>query len=682
MNRALSYCLFYVTICTPAFSTELNDLDLESLLATDLQITSVMKRTNKASTTPASVYVISNEQMLNAGVTSIPQALTLAPGMQVRKIDNNKWAIGIRNSAGRYTSRLLVMIDGQSIYNPSFAGVYWEALNIPIFDIERIEITKGQGGLLWGSNATNGVVNIITKLSHDTRSTQITVKAGSTLKYNVSARVGGDLALGEHSSYRLYVNTQENNRSDRSNEWEPRDDGIKHSIGGRFDIAFNNDTSLLIQADYTDIKMGQTLELPSPITFIATEAISDQERQHTSLMLRLENRISDTANQTLQASYTKQNGQQPYYIEHFQNYDIDYQINTLLGFTQVDLGVNYRYNKIPFVDNIYVVSVNNIEYIKQYGGFAQANFSLIENELDLIVGNKSEYNSLTGWEHQPSLRFTWQPNKEHFIWSSFSQGVRIPSLVEFDYETLISGTRIASIFETQNEFIDNTYIRTVLRSNDELKSEKIKSTELGYRLEQDKWNLDLSFFYSITENALAIKPEIDPLILPTVAAILQVGDIAAFSQYIQSQTIDVNLKPDNKQKIYGTDFNIKWKINPSTNMIAGFSYARQKPAQIDNDLLRSNGYTKQFFLSLNKKINNKHNLMLLSRWESGNLYNTDNYTVLDASWSWQYSPQITFSLTGNNLLEDEHLEYARTNDTFDVTTYIERSLSLGMDIEF
>lgn len=682
MKKTLLLILFFISHLSFADNDEIENLDFESLLAADVQITSVMKRTKNASTTPASVYVISNTQMLNAGVTSVAQALTLAPGVQVRKIDNNKWAIGIRNSAGRYTSKLLVMIDGQSIYNPSFAGVYWEALNIPIYDIERIEVIKGQGGLLWGSNATNGVVNIITKISNDTRSTKVSLKTGTTLDYQMSLRVGGDLNVTENSSYRFYINSQANDKSDISRQWTPQDEGEKDSFGARFDIDFNDDTSLLIQGDYTEIKMGQTLELPDPITFSGSEVIAQQNRKHTLLMLRLENRLSDSANQTLQTSYAKQMGEQPHYMEKFQHYDIDYQINMLLDFTQLDMGVNYSYNKTPFVGSEYLNSENNTDSIEKYGVFAQASFALIENELDLIIGDKSEHNSLTGWEHQPSIRFAWRVDDTQFAWASLSQGVRTPSLIEHDYNTQVYGFKIGAAFETGNDFVDNTRLKTFLRGSNELESEKIASAELGYRLQQKSWNTDLSLFYSITENAITITPTIDPLLAPSIMAFLQMADFEGFSQYIQSQTVNFNLSSDSEQRAYGVDFILNWQLNPSASMTFGFNYASQEQRHVNNDLLEFNGHIKQAFFSLNKKINETHNVIFQSRWEDGSIYKTEDFIAVDMSWNWQYNTHITISLTGNNLLEQHHLEYARSNDTFDVSTYIDRSFTLGVMIDF
>lgn len=154
----------------------------------DVQTTSAMKRAQSAFDTASSIYVLNKEQISQSGATSVPEALKMVPGLIVRQLDNNQWAISSRGVASRFSSKLLVMIDGQSLYSPQFAAVYWEALNVPLYDIERIEIIRGQGGLLWGSNANNGVINIITKNSLDTRGGYTDATTGSQVNSDVNFR--------------------------------------------------------------------------------------------------------------------------------------------------------------------------------------------------------------------------------------------------------------------------------------------------------------------------------------------------------------------------------------------------------------------------------------------------------------------------------------------------------------
>mgnify|MGYP005985281261 CR=1 FL=1 len=682
MKTATFVCALLPISFIHAADSELNSFDLESLLATDVQITSAMKRTQVASKTAASVYVLSNEKIKNSGVTSIAQALTLVPGMQVRQIDGNKWAISARTPAGRFTSKLLVMIDGQSIYNPSFAGVYWEALNIPLYDVAKIEVIKGQGGLLWGSNATNGVVNIITKHSLDTRSVVGHVETGSNLNHRVSFRIGDDLSLTKHSSYRVYASHESSGKSDKSSVWNTRDDAKKTSLGGRLDITLDDDSSLIVQGDYTDIKIGQTLQLPSLVTHERMEVGEPEIRQHAQLMLRLDNRLSDTSNQMFQASISRQEGKQVYFNEEFNHYDLDYQLNMLSGSTQTNIGLNYRYNDIPFTGSEFINSIGMTESITQYGGFIQTNVFLIPNVLDLIAGIKSEHNNLTGWEHQPSIRLTWTPNESHFFWASVSQGVRIPSLTEYDYETLVNGVKIKDFQVTGIPIIDDTRIRTVLKGDSDIEAETSISTEFGYRVNQNDWNLDLSLFHTNAKNALGVAPSISDADLAAVFGLLGMGNIPGVLGYLQTATVDMTFLNDVKLISKGGDIVISWQPNVDVNLELGYNYTNYHYENAGNSILANDGELHQFFVSNTIKLTDEQTLFSLIRWEDGDAYNTDGYVALDLSWGWDITPDARLSLTGNNLLDSSHLEYGKTNDTLTVPTYIDRSVILGLSFNF
>ena len=659
---------------------EFDDLAFESLLATDVQVTSAMKRTQIASKTAASVYVITKEQIASSGVSSVAESLTLAPGMQVRRIDNNKWAIGIRNPSGRYTSKVLVMVDGQSIYNPSFSGVYWEALNLPVYDIERIEIVRGQGGILWGSNATNGVVNIITKHSIDTRSTRLSASTGTRVDHDISMRFGGDLDFASNTSYRLYVNDQSTNASDQGLQWAARDTGKKQSIGGRIDIAFNDDTSILVQGDYTDIKAGQTLKLASLDTFENRQYIGDQKRVHKQLMLRMDNRISDTANQMLQLSLSKQSGDQPYYMENFTHYDADYQLNTIWGDSQFDFGLHYRLNQTPFIDSDYITSLSGIDSLRQYGAFFQVSFPLIPEKVDLILGNKSEHNSLTGWEHQPLVRLAWNINDSQFFWASVSQGIRIPSLAEFDYSTRVVGTEIGDLYSTGLSAIDDLRINTLLLGSDEVQSEKTVSAEFGYRIIEKNWGVDLSLFYAKSKNASNVSTHIDPNIIATFEHFISTGNFQAALDFIPEQTIEINFNSELESTSSGGELIFNWMPASDVKYQLGYSHAEYEFDGAFNSPIDLEGITEQIFLSLNGALTEKHSLHTIARWEDGSIYNTESYIDLDLSWRWQVSENTAVMFMGNNLLNNSQLEYARTNEQFEIPTYIDRRFSISLTI--
>lgn len=625
---------------------EIPSLDFEALMATDVQVTSAMKRLQNMSETAASIYVLTNKEIIQSGVTSIPQALALVPGMQVRKIDKNQWAITSRSVAGRYSSKLLVMIDGQSIYNPGFAGVYWEALNMPLYDIERIEVIRGQGGLLWGSNATNGVINIITKHTADTGGTLVQVATGTQIDHKVDFRVGGDLA--NYNSFRIFAAVENSDESTKSRDpITPNDDSKKQNIGGRIDLKLTNNLSLLTQADYTHIELGQSLTLADLNTYASTYYQEQYTRDHMQLMTRLEHRISADSNQMLQASISSQRGEQRYYQDSFLISDIDYQMNTLINNIQFDWGVNYRYNDISLESSDYVFNIKNINSYNQFGGFVQAQFTLVPNQLKFILGNRSENNSFTGWEHQPMARLVWTPSAKHTIWSAISQGVRIPSLAEYNERLLLSSPYL---------------IRTELIGNANINSEKSLSKELGYRYTANSWWVDLSVFHTASRNVLAVDPSVNAT----------------------NSLIRLDFVSDLELTSYGGEAIVKWQVFEQLSAELGYSISTNE-YDGSSDLipaLGNNSYLRQLIAKTNFSITNTHSFSAIYRIESGDAYSTDNFSVLDLSWNWQVSPSVMLSLTGNNLLYGRHLEHGSGDEIFTIGSFIEPSYLAKITAKF
>src|SRR5437762_3935859 len=186
-----------------------NVVDVTAMSVEDLmnmQVTSVSKRTQKVADAAAAVYVITQEDIRRSGATNIPEALRLVPGVQVARIDENKWAISSRGSNGRFANKLLVLIDGRSVYTPLFSGVYWNVQDVMLEDVDRIEVIRGPGATLWGANAVNGVINIITKKAKDTQSALVTAGAGTEERASGSARYGGTIGKPAYRVYGKYFN--------------------------------------------------------------------------------------------------------------------------------------------------------------------------------------------------------------------------------------------------------------------------------------------------------------------------------------------------------------------------------------------------------------------------------------------------------------------------------------------
>jgi iron complex outermembrane receptor protein len=660
------------------------DLDLDSLMAMDVQVTSAMKRAQSAFDTASSIYVLTKEQITHSGATSIPEALKLVPGLVVRQLDNNQWAITSRGVASRFSAKLLVMIDGQSFYTPKFAAVYWETLNVPLYDIERIEVIRGQGGLLWGSNANNGVINIITKNSIDTRGVYADVSSGSQINHDVNLRYGSD--IGNKGSFRLYGHVRDGDESDKGISLEPADFTEQQSAGVRFDFTPNDEWSGLIQGNITQSSLGQNFRGVIDETNRNISFTDDLDRTDSRVMARIENRISANANQMLQTSWLKQSGSQTFLQEHFESFDIDYQMNFLYNDLKLDWGLNYRYNDISFAESSFVRSDGGYNTLHQYGALIQGQYSLIADELDIIVGAKVEHNDLTGWENQPLARLVWKPQKNQVIWTSISKSVRVPSLIEFNDDFTIDGQRVDEVspITTGINAIDKYYIRTYLNGNENVKSEKSVSYEVGYRLTQGSWALDLSAYHTKAKDVIALTVDSNIEQFLPIFGLLQAGQLDLAMQSLTTTSINFDIVSNAQVTTNGGDIILTWQPSDIFNAELGYSYNTFNYDLAENTFpaIGYDSKSRQLFAKTDIELFDNHRLFASIRVENSNAYDVDNYTALDLTWQWAFHQNWSAAIMGKNLFAGSHIEYSNTGETFTLPNYIDESVTFKLIAKF
>ncbi|QDE32350.1 TonB-dependent receptor plug domain-containing protein [Shewanella polaris] len=681
-------CLYLFMLISPYVAAEESlsnlDLDLDSLMAMDVQVTSAMKRTQSAFETASSIYVLTKEQITRSGVTSVPEALKMVPGLAVRQLDNNQWAISSRGVASRFSSKLLVMIDGQSLYTPEFAAVYWETLNVPLYDIERIEIIRGQGGLLWGSNATNGVINIITKNSIDTRGVHADVSSGSQLNIDTNLRYGSD--IGNNGSFRVYGHAKDAQASDKGRRIAPADFSEQQSAGARFDFTPNDQWSGLIQADVTQSTLGQNYNGVVDSSNRNISFVGTVDRTDSRIMARLENRISPFANQMLQTSWLKQSGNQTHIQEKFESFDLDYQINFLYQDLQFDWGLNYRYNSISFAQSTFIQSGGGFDNLEQYGTLAQIQYNLLADKLDFIMGVKVDHNDLTGWESQPLAKLVWKPHNNQVVWLSASKSVMVPSLLLFNDKFIIDGLRVEEVspITTGIAEIDQYYIRTYLNGNNDVKSEKSVSYEMGYRLSDATWALDLSLYHTDTDDVavLEIDANVDQFI--PVFAMLQAGQIDSALQTLTTTSINFDLVSNAQLTTEGGDIILTWQPFDSFSAELGYSYNTFKYDLVDNTFpaFGFDSTSRQLFTKADIHFLEQHNIFASLRVENSDAYGTENYTALDLTWNWTFHPNWSFAIMGKNLFAGSHLEYGNYGETYTRPNYIDETVTFKITAKF
>lgn len=249
----------FVTITVPCYAndTDLTTMSIEDLMA--IQVTSVSKKSQNLSDSAAAIFVITAEDIEQSGATCIPELLRMVPGLNVARIDSNKWAISSRGFNSRFSDKLLVLMDGRSVYNALYSGVYWEVQDTILEDVERIEVIRGPGATIWGANAVNGVINIITKHAGDTLGGLAVAGAGTEERVFLSGRYGATLAEGIYGRFYAKGNSRDSYQfktgEDSEDQWQ-----TYHS-GFRVDGSLSAENSFNIQGHIYKGDIDQTVKL-------------------------------------------------------------------------------------------------------------------------------------------------------------------------------------------------------------------------------------------------------------------------------------------------------------------------------------------------------------------------------------------------------------------------------------
>jgi iron complex outermembrane receptor protein len=400
------------TAAKPTSAADLSRLSIEELA--DIEISSVSKRPEPLSSAAASIYVITREDIRRSGATSIPEILRLAPNLQVARVDASQYAITARGFNSTTANKLQVLIDGRSVYTPLFSGVFWDVQDTLIADIARIEVISGPGGTLWGSNAVNGVINIITRNSRDTLGGLASIGGGPDER-GASIRYGAK--LGEDATYRAYAKGFGRENTERSSGASERDSWGKGQMGFRMDWTKAGDTLMLDGAGYDGA--------------IDQRNFNDKSISGAHLLGRWNRALQNQSAIQVQTYYDLTRRVYPgTFGEVLQTFDIDAQHRFSLGARQEFVwGGGYRLSH-DHVDNEPVLAFlparRNLHLANM---FVQDTISLAER-LDLTLGVKLEYNSYTRFEIQPNARLGWNLRDYGLLWSSISRAVRTPSRLD------------------------------------------------------------------------------------------------------------------------------------------------------------------------------------------------------------------------------------------------------------
>jgi iron complex outermembrane recepter protein len=383
-------------------------------------VTSVSRTSEPIGRTPAAIYVVTNEMIRRCGARNIPEVLRTVPGIDVARINASTWAISIRGFNGRFANKLLVQIDGVAIYSPLHSGVFWEREPVMLEDVERIEVIRGPGGTLWGNNAVNGIINIITKPSKDTKGVYVDGGGGNEHSLFGNVRAGGQSG---DVTYRVWGSTANDNCGYVSPPLTP-DDYYKYGQGGfRADWTPSRQDTITIQGDLVngDSNPGgfvlPPVLLPDPVGF-----------QKTMFLTRWAHKIDDETDWAAQCYYYNPCGRSDTLLETNSNFDFDFQYHAKRGPHDIVCGCGYRNDDEKNVLGFLPAPMYDTEQIPSY--FIQDTITLVEDRLFATVGSKFDNNSVTNFEYQPTAKLAWTPDERTSWWAAITRAVRTPSLLE------------------------------------------------------------------------------------------------------------------------------------------------------------------------------------------------------------------------------------------------------------
>jgi len=589
---------------------ELKGKTIDELM--NIDVTSVSRQPEKWFSAASAVQVITEEEIRRSGATSLPEALRLAPNLQVAQVTSSSWAISSRGFNNGLANKLLVLMDGRTLYTPLFAGVYWDVQDTLLEDIDRIEVISGPGGTLWGANAVNGVINIITKSAKDTQGTMLMAGGGTFLQDFAGARYGDK--LGENVYFRLYGKYFDRNSAVFPNGQEATNDWRMGQGGFRLDWLPGNEDIVTFQGDF----YNGSIEQPGS----GTTGVDGQ-----NVLGRWTHPISESSDLTVQMywdrTFRRISGS---FIEELNTYDFDFQHRFALGERHnVIWGAAYRL--MP--DHIANSNPSGFAFLppnrnlQLFSGFLQDEIALVPERLRLTLGTKLEHNDYSGFEVQPSGRLAWTPDEQQTVWGAVSRAVRSPSRIDVD------------LFAPSTPSLPGG-----LAGGPDFVSETVIAYELGYRVRPlDRLALSVAGFYN------------------------DYTDIRSLATNSASNNAFV-FRNDNRAEIRGVELSGTYDLTSWWRIRAGYTFLNKdvsiKPGGSDANRGRAEGNDPEHQVIWQSMIALPFHLEFDSNFryvDSLPSPSVPSYFTFDLRLAWRPIHNLELSIVGQNLAEDQHPEF-------------------------
>jgi iron complex outermembrane receptor protein len=630
--------LLLLAVPATAQQKDLAQLSIEDLMNT--QVTSVSKKEQSLSRTAAAIFVITADAIQRSGATNIPDLLRMVPGVDVAQINANTWAVSIRGLNGRFSNELLVLVDGHNAYTPTFGGVFWDVLDLPLENIARIEVIRGPGGTIWGANAVNGVVNIITKEAAQTRGGMVVAGGGNLDQGFATVRYGG--ALGKSMDYRVYTKYFNQDHMPGLTGQDGADGWHILRGGFRVDSSLSAKDKLMVRGDVYTGQEG------NPDSFLLS--VTSPGRQNVNLAVPLsggflqsmwDHTFSARSDTTLSVCFDRYR-RDDVLLERRSTFDVEFQHHIAWGSRQ-DLvwGANYSVTDSDTNGDL-TFSLNPSDVNMQlFSLFIQDEIAIVPDKLYLTVGARLDHNYYTGFNILPGAQVSWTPNLSQTLWAAISQANRTPAETD-------TGSRINFAgFPGPG----GTPTLAALVGNPHFDDEALTAYQAGWRTRVlTSLSIDVAAYYNAYHSQQTVEPsapffENTPapphLVLPVTYENLMHGEAHGFEMAVNwNATKRWSLTPG-----YGFE-QIHMHLNPGSQDTTSVLDA-QGSSPVHSAQLRSH-------FDLAHRVAWDASAYFVDRLKSGEI---PSYTRLDTGLSWKLTEGLGISLVGQNLVKDRHLEF-------------------------
>src|SRR2546430_449574 len=590
----------------------LKKLSIEQLMS--VEVTSVSKRPERLSQAASAIQVITQDDIRRSGAASLAEALRLAANLQVAQIDSRQWAISARGFNGTTANKLLVLIDGRTVYTPLFSGVFWDVQEVPLADIDRIEVISGPGATLWGANAVNGVINVITKDAKDTQGLLLSGGGGTEQRDFGTVRYGGALGTGVRA--RIYGRGLGRDATALATGQDAADKWHLGQGGFRIDWDVASASRVTLQGDLYDGRIAQ-------------DSGGDIAVSGRNVIAKWSRTLSERSSLAAHLYYDRTHRDIPgVFGEDLDTYDVDLQRGRQLGDRHgVVWGLGYR----NITDRTAIGSDSTLAFLplhvarEWFTGFVQDEIALRPNRFHLTLGTKIEHNDYTGFELQPSGRVNWRLSPSATLWAAVSRAVRAPSRVD-------------------REFFAPAKPPYVLAGGPDFHSEEELAYELGYRHHQGSLALSVATFYSRYHGLRSLEQVNPPTPVPLVIGNGQDGES------------------------YGAELTAEYWLTNRWRVHAGYTELRVHvwPNPGSTDMSRGSGESqvpdRQFLLQ--SSVDLPAHLGLAAWFRAIDDINNQlapAYAELNATLTWQPTSHLDLSLVGQNLLHGQHREFGASS---------------------